>query len=116
MSGPKRTIVDRARRQKFTLEIIATFQRAAALWDAAHDDDEGPAHAEWRKLSKRLNWTLLGLPPHCCQIEDPALDGPPYLPSEYAQSRDWLRCQRIRRALMEATVNRLDDGAGQRNH
>ena len=71
MSGPKRTIKPLPRKKRFTPEIIETFRRASELWDVAHDDDDSPERDERIAISKRLNWTLLGLGPHCCRIEVP---------------------------------------------
>jgi hypothetical protein len=71
MSGPKRTIKPLPRKRRITPEIIETFRRASELWDVAHDDDDSPERDEWIAISKRLNWTLLGLGPQCCLIEVP---------------------------------------------
>jgi hypothetical protein len=99
MSGPKRTIVDRTHRQKFKPETVEAFRRACELFDAP---DDTPEHAEWVQVTKLLNWRMLKLPAHCCEVEDPALDGACFMPPGCAMAMDWARCQRLRRALLEA--------------
>jgi hypothetical protein len=46
-----------------------------------------------------------GLPPYA-RIESRWLDGEPFMPPEYAMTRNWVICQRIRRALIKAASER----------
>jgi hypothetical protein len=92
------------RQQAFTDEVIAAFRRASELWGPAHAKDDSPERDEWLQVSKRLNWTLLGLAPHCCEVENPALDGESFMGPTYGMTIDWKKCQRIRRALIKAAT------------
>jgi hypothetical protein len=54
MSGAKRTIVDRARKQKFTPEILDLFRKAHRLWLPAHayvlGDNPEELNREWNAI------------------------------------------------------------------
>jgi hypothetical protein len=89
-----------------TEEMLALFRRGCELQAAGRDDvDEDSAeHVEFIEIDKRLNWTLLQLPAHCCSVFDPALDRsrpPNYVRTDHAMHRDWHISQRMRKALME---------------
>ncbi len=66
--------------------------------------DPRPEHIRFVQLSRRLEWELIGLPPHAVSIFDDEIDGPPssYLKPSHAMFIDWPLVQSWRRALQAA--------------
>ena len=93
-----------------TPEMIVLFARGLQLCAEGHDDvdDDSAEHDEFRRIDKRLNWTLLGLPAHCASVFDPEIDGPPpsYLTPSHGMFIDWPLVQSWRRALQAALDGR----------
>jgi hypothetical protein len=108
-----------------TEEMLGLFERGLELVEQGHDQREFdhehgcPGCDEYRALTKRLEWKLIQLEPHCASVFDPAVDGPP--PERtgiYAIVVDWPIVQAWRRALMAALEarkkTRLQNGESQR--
>jgi hypothetical protein len=96
-----------------TQEMLDLFERGMRLVEQGHaeiDDDHVTGCLEcqeYRGISKRLCWTLIGLEPHCASVFDPAVDGPPPdMDSIYFKRRDWPLVQTWRRALIDALRER----------
>jgi hypothetical protein len=101
----KRTPLHRQRKGGLTGEMISLFKRGCELQAGGHDDsdDESPEHDEFKQIDKRLNWTLLKLPPHAVGVFDRDLDGPmPGYMGGLASGRDWHLSVGLRKALLEA--------------
>jgi hypothetical protein len=96
-----------------TEEMLDLFERGMELVGQGHGEFEldhvtgCPECQEYRGISKRLCWRLLGLEPHCVSVLDPAVDGPPPdMDSIYFKVTDWGVVQAWRRALMAALRER----------
>lgn len=109
----KRTLVRRSRREPITSEILALFHQGCELQAEGYDDvdAEGPQADEFRRIDKRLNWTLLGRAPHEVSVFD-NLDGDP---PAYMQGRStpshpdfngWYSGRVLKQRLMEALAAR----------
>jgi hypothetical protein len=88
------------------------FERGLQLQAQGHAEVDYDAissaeHQEYLRITKRLEWGLLDLPPHCASVLDPAVDRPPpdYTRGK-AMGQDWGLSQAWRRALMAEVERR----------
>jgi hypothetical protein len=102
-----------SRKVTLTQEMIDLFRRGTELQAAGHGDDNSVGHDEFVAIAKRLEWELIGLPPHCVSVLDPDIDGEPssYLTPQHAMYQDWELVRAWRRALQQAVDENKDDQA-----
>ena len=91
MPTNRRTIERRRKVPKFTDEVLDLFERGMQLVVEGYDDIDAPddeKHDEFRQISKRLDWTLLGRAPHETSIFEDFAD---LEPPEYMKARERVR-------------------------
>jgi hypothetical protein len=118
MPTNRRTIERRRKVPKFTDEVLDLFERGMQLVVEGYDDIDAPddeKHDEFRQISKRLDWTLLGRAPHETSIfEDFAdLEPPEYMKARESEAypdfngyRSWRLLQQRLLAALEARRRR----------
>jgi hypothetical protein len=89
---------------RITDEMLDLWRRGCELQAAGHDDsdDDSAEHDEFVRISKRLNWSLIGVV--TLSVFDRGLDGDPpsYATPAHAIYQDWATMQSWRRALQAA--------------
>jgi hypothetical protein len=97
------------RDRRLTTEMVELFRRGRELQAlGANDDDaEGPLADEFRSISKRLDWELLGRMPHEVSVFDDLEREPPgYMAARNSPSNPdfngWFSGRELRRRLEEA--------------
>ncbi|TAI65699.1 hypothetical protein [Bradyrhizobium sp. Leo170] len=106
MSGPKRTIIGRSRKELVTPQMLDLFARGLVLvaGDHDHDDDQSPEHEEFNRIEKKLGWSLIGI--QTVSVFDREIMGPPPAYMQSAVREDWLAMQAWRKALLAALAAR----------
>jgi hypothetical protein len=80
MSGPKRTLLARHRKDPITSEMVELFRRGREL-QALGDARGTKADDEFRAVSKRLDWSLLHRVGQCSVFDDFSGEEPDYMAS-----------------------------------
>jgi hypothetical protein len=97
---------------ELTDEAIELFKRGTALKAAGHDDSDEHTERgdEFRKIYKRLHWSLIGVVSCCASVFDNEAEPPArYLEPQFAdQLREWQTVRAWRLALLEAIDENKD--------
>jgi hypothetical protein len=99
------------RKARITAEMVGLYQRGCELRDSGASEDweeHGGGRAEYLKIAKHLDWTLLKRAPHEVSVLEDGLEGPK---PDYMAARDserhpdfngWYSARDITRQLREA--------------
>jgi hypothetical protein len=103
----------------FTDEVLNLFERGMQLVAEGYDDIDAPddeKHDEFRQISKRLDWKLLGRAPHETSIfEDYADPEPPeYMKARESEAYPDLNGYRSGRLLQQRLLEAIEARRAQR--
>jgi hypothetical protein len=81
VSGPKRKLLHRERRDPITPEMVELYRQGRALQAKGYDDvdAEGLLADEFRRISKRLDWDLAHRVGQCSVFDNFVGDEPEYM-------------------------------------
>jgi hypothetical protein len=84
MSGPKRTLLARQRKDPITPEMVELFRRGREIQKAGATEtweEEGGRRGEFLDITKRLDWSLLHRVGQCSVFDDFSGEEPDYMAS-----------------------------------